>query len=93
MKRGLKGHIQYGLLHVLQVTTVTPMKRGLKGLPDADIGYIGISYNRYPDEKGTERLKQPSVSIVIPLSYNRYPDEKGTESQLSYTCPTPKPRW
>ena len=36
------------------VTTVTPMKRGLK----ASLGYnasLDASYNRFPDEKGTER--------------------------------------
>ena len=39
------------------------------------------SYNRYPDEKGTERIQntaQPSTRSMN--SYNRYPDEKGTES-------------
>ena len=37
------------------------------------------SYNRYPDEKGTER--QYTATRWTPReSYNRYPDEKGTES-------------
>ena len=36
-------------------------------------------YNRYPDEKGTERPLQMTAH-TISSSYNRYPDEKGTES-------------
>ena len=36
------------------------------------------SYNRYPDEKGTE--SEPTRrSARHCRSYNRYPDEKGTE--------------
>ena len=40
------------------------------------------SYNRYPDEKGTER-HLPRILGCDPC-YNRYPDEKGTESRRQF---------
>ena len=44
---------------VHHVTTVTPMKRGLKvalfmGIPRSQAANMSSRYNRYPDEKGTE---------------------------------------
>ena len=40
------------------VTTVTPMKRGLKGSENVAVSFLRDwrrqGYNRYPDEKGTE---------------------------------------
>ena len=36
------------------VTTVSPMKRGLKATPPLAAGNSTSSYNRFPDEKGTE---------------------------------------
>ena len=45
-----------GIVVFIIVTTVTPMKRGLKAdLANADHGFVA-SYNRFPDEKGTESL-------------------------------------
>ena len=41
----------------MKVTTVTPMKRGLKVSPV----YYPESYNRYPDEKGTESITSLSI--------------------------------
>ena len=38
-----------------------------------------LCYNRFPDEKGTERLNKSNVAHIM-TSYNRFPDEKGTES-------------
>ena len=44
-----------------KVTTVSPMKRGLKELVHLRHP-IGLpSYNRYPDEKGTESLFNPPI--------------------------------
>ena len=40
------------------VTTVSPMKRGLKVIEGKHAPDDLMSYNRYPDEKGTERLGQ-----------------------------------
>ena len=39
------------------------------------------SYNRYPDEKGTERqlLSEYETGMQVSICYNRFPDEKGTE--------------
>ena len=39
---------------LIGVTTVTPMKRGLKDPTERQGEPILMSYNRYPDEKGTE---------------------------------------
>ena len=73
------------------VTTVTPMKRGLKAELNLCIDEKGTnirwSYNRYPDEKGTESYAN--------WSYNRYPDEKGTETlwtTMGVTTVTPMKR-
>ena len=60
------------------VTTVTPMKRGLKAPKPIRPVNRRVSYNRYPDEKGTERTS-PDQYYQSPRGYNRYPDEKGTE--------------
>ena len=62
------------------VTTVTPMKRGLKDRNNHHANHVRIRYNRYPDEKGTESSLFQSITSVEVGSYNRYPDEKGTES-------------
>ena len=70
MKRGLKG--------VGPVTTVSPMKRGLKDRREhnrfPDDSQTIQSYNRFPDEKGTERAdKSPPrlshwyVTTVSPM--------------------------
>ena len=39
-----------------------------------------LSYNRYPDEKGTESTVTSLSRRLGEPGYNRYPDEKGTES-------------
>ena len=64
------------------VTTVTPMKRGLKECIQSAQQSPSVCYNRYPDEKGTESLTELSYTLILE-SYNRYPDEKGTESKIS----------
>ena len=66
-------------VHLSRVTTVTPMKRGLKVRRDRTRHGVVVCYNRYPDEKGTERLL-PVPDGLHCVSYDRYPDEKGTES-------------
>ena len=73
------------------------MKRGLKAVKryaDFSVCEPMIGYNRFPDEKGTEREK---VDYPWKGSYNRFPDEKGTESarvgqQLFRTLLQPFPR-
>ena len=45
------------------VTTVTPMKRGLKDLKEYVTAWRLCRYNRYPDEKGTER-EPVTISLV-----------------------------
>ena len=134
MKRGLKDHINWMFIGVnmfaVSVTTVTPMKRGLKALP---------SYNRYPEKGDCRTLRQsvlPVVTTVTPMkrglkaankpcrcagkqvttvtpmkrglkvellvavrcqrpviSYNRYPDEKGTESEAESRLVTQSNRY
>ena len=60
MKRGLKVSAGYLWLGGSVVTTVTPMKRGLKAV-SAMCTMIGLlRYNRYPDEKGTESGPVPA---------------------------------
>ena len=46
-----------------------------------DMCLLPVSYNRYPDEKGTESLLEWQDSRRR-IGYNRYPDEKGTESRF-----------
>ena len=55
------------------------MKRGLKVSFFMSMKCLKPGYNRYPDEKGTERSVTSSREQMN-KSYNRYPDEKGTES-------------
>ena len=64
MKRGLKVPIVYNPLFSLLVTTIAPMKRGLKGAADAFAQGGGTGYNHCPDEKGTERLRGASISLI-----------------------------
>ena len=68
MKRGLKAVIVSLHIHCVSVTTVSPMKRGLK-VQTAELIRAGIqpSYNRFPDEKGTERSL--CVSPSLPSCY------------------------
>ena len=40
-----------------------------------------LRYNRFPDEKGTEREAGQS-RVGRQRSYNRFPDEKGTERNI-----------
>ena len=82
MKRGLKDLQRdrpTSLIWSTRVTTVTPMKRGLK----VKVESSGVKpnrqvrcYNRYPDEKGTESLTitetvatdtQAEVTTVTPM--------------------------
>ena len=53
------------------VTIVSPMKRGLKVQKEIDRYLHSESYNRFPDEKGTERpnrwIISYSVTIVSPM--------------------------
>ena len=65
------------------------MKRGLKASQSTDTLYDVSSYNRYPDEKGTERLEGEDDELYCRRSYNRYPDEKGTESPDPLSYPPP----
>ena len=54
MKRGLKVNTKVNRLPQRDVTTATPMKRGLKGMLNIVLLINENRYNRYPDEKGTE---------------------------------------
>ena len=80
MKRGLKVKVTSASMGWLSgVTTVTPMKRGLKVRCRRRRRESYPSYNRYPDEKGTES-EDKILQYAPEDGYNRYPDEKGTES-------------
>ena len=46
-----------------EVTTVTPMKRGLKDVMSLEARKKMQGYNRYPDEKGTESEKDTSRRV------------------------------
>ena len=50
------------------VTTVTPMKRGLKEGTVSNLKTAAFSYNRYPDEKGTESLVPDAENPLLPTS-------------------------
>ena len=74
MKRGLK--VRHHANHSCQrgVTTVTPMKRGLKANLHIATRFLIDGYNRYPDEKGTERSiveqhfkDEADVTTVTPM--------------------------
>ena len=48
-----------------------------------------VGYNRFPDEKGTEREPADKLSDkddTLDACYNRFPDEKGTESKPVRAC-------
>ena len=54
---------------ILLVTTVTPMKRGLKAHIESHTfrsNHSSHSYNRYPDEKGTESSDGSKVLVCQP---------------------------
>ncbi len=61
------------------VTTVSPMKRGLKGKKGNRNPSKATCYNRFPDEKGTESVIKRILIDCLVVCYNRFPDEKGTE--------------
>ena len=74
MKRGLKGAGKPMNIRATQVTIVSPMKRGLKDLTGHPNVRFAFSYNRFPDEKGTESfgsvkslLTELGVTIVSPM--------------------------
>ena len=55
MKRGLKDALpEHHHDRELEVTTIAPMKRGLKGIMAGMSASVRIGYNHCPDEKGTE---------------------------------------
>ena len=84
MKRGLKvSGKTYAKNHQI-VTTVTPMKRGLKDIAGRRNVHGWDSYNRFPDEKGTESHLQNiflprniSVTTVTPM-------KRGLKEHLTY---------
>ena len=83
MKRGLKGMITTMVRALIfTVTTVSPMKRGLKDTGKPRTRNARKCYNRFPDEKGTERNHKRKESVFV-VGYNRFPDEKGTESRIT----------
>ena len=84
MKRGLKVKDGEAARSKAVVTTVTPMKRGLKDLIKRRQQAEEKSYNRYPDEKGTESLDRKCEVVEVYRGYNRYPDEKGTERVIGH---------
>ena len=67
MKRGLKDSWTLPGTLFSCVTTVTPMKRGLKVWPYELFKQISRGYNRYPDEKGTERADTafPTANLIL----------------------------
>ena len=74
MKRGLKELIKDLVNLCYPVTTVTPMKRGLKANTEPSLFNQSGGYNRYPDEKGTERqikelpdIDSDRVTTVTPM--------------------------
>ncbi len=63
MKRGLKDvAAELESLWKGPVTTVSPMKRGLKDIVAMDVAESRKRYNRFPDEKGTERRSRTVYS-------------------------------
>ena len=62
------------------------MKRGLKVSGGAPTLFSRSGYNRFPDEKGTERVLPLPRNLRHPDGYNRFPDEKGTERATLGRC-------
>ncbi len=85
MKRGLKDShkVTDPCIRDCEVTTVSPMKRGLKAVTASCSRHRSFSYNRFPDEKGTESWFGGGSRLPLRKSYNRFPDEKGTESTIA----------
>ena len=88
-KRGLKAscHLHRSGCSVVYVTIHSPTKRGLKDTADminfaANLTTESVSYNPFPDEKGTESTpenRRDSIDFHHVTRYNPFPDEKGTE--------------
>ena len=78
-EKGTESHAQAHATRHQPVTTLAPMKRGLKDHCHDNLYNFARCYNPCPDEKGTERLNQLAHHIC-PIGYNPCPDEKGTES-------------
>ena len=79
MKRGLKERVLRGPADSVQVTTYSPMKRGLKASRNTYHERIDRRYNLFPDEKGTESIRIANNLPTVSTGYNLFPDEKGTE--------------
>ena len=62
-----------------EVTTIAPMKRGLKVNAVLCCTDSTDRYNHCPDEKGTESSALERLALRLRLRYNHCPDEKGTE--------------
>ena len=72
MKRGLKVQGVDACQVCAVVTTVSPMKRGLKGIVESsqcdEKGTdLSVRYNRFPDEKGTESRARRYLTTVSPM--------------------------
>ena len=106
MKRGLKASSYLlATIRLRLVTTVTPMKRGLKGFfcrrAYSNCGTYFLSYNRYPDEKGTESIhpnrrhqRHYLVTTVTPMKRGLKGTQAGTGivRKLLVTTVTPMKR-
>ena len=67
----------------LPVTTVTPMKRGLKGRDDTPDGCRNLCYNRYPDEKGTERGEGEALASQLTRVTTVTPMKRGLKDSIT----------
>ena len=98
MKRGLKENKDYRLsCRASVVTIVSPMKRGLKAPEPCECAGIDGSYNRFPDEKGTESdgyylhiSRLLSVTIVSPMKRglkDQTEGRSGTDNEVTIVSP------
>ena len=86
MKRGLKVKSKQRLSLPSTVTTVSPMKRGLKENavhPHRTGRAILFKLQPFPPMKrGLKDISEGDLALATAglMGYNRFPDEKGTES-------------
>ena len=62
------------------VTTVSPMKRGLKVADDSDTNSLLLSYNRFPDEKGTESIQTDAETAIASVVTTVSPMKRGLKA-------------
>ena len=80
MKRGLKVLQERAHMEWERVTTIAPMKRGLKEFMGDGNPIDPFGYNHCPDEKGTESSTPPPMTLALPRVTTIAPMKRGLKA-------------